>query len=120
MSDKHKSEIISVIDIGTTKIIVLIAEYDLRQNIISKVIGFGESHSDGLKRGVVVDINKTIKSITSAVENAEQQAGIEISHAFVGISGDHISSLNYSGVTSINTNSQNQAIGHAITSEDIE
>ena len=120
MSDKHTNEIISVIDIGTTKIIVLIAEYDLRQNIISKVIGFGESHSDGLKRGVVVDINKTIQSITSAVESAEQQAGMEISHAFVGISGDHISSLNYSGVTSINTNSQNQAIGHSITSEDIE
>ena len=120
MSDKHKNEIISVIDIGTTKIIVLMAEYDLQQNIISKVIGFGESHSDGLKRGVVVDINKTIQSITNAVESAEQQAGMEISHAFVGISGDHISSLNYSGVTSINTNSQNQAIGHAITSEDIQ
>ena len=120
MSDKYKNEIISVIDIGTTKIIVLIAEYDLEQNKISKVIGFGDSNSDGLKRGVVVDISKTIKSITNAVESAEKQAGFEISHAFVGISGDHISSLNYSGVTSINSNSQNQAVGHSITHEDIE
>ena len=120
MSDKYKNEIISVIDIGTTKIIVLIAEYDLEQNKISKVIGFGDSYADGLKRGVVVDISKTIKSITDAVESAEKQAGFEISHAFVGISGDHISSLNYSGVTSINSNSQNQAVGHSITYEDIE
>ena len=120
MSDKYKNEIITVIDIGTTKIIVLIAEYDLEKNKIIKVLGFGDSYSDGLKRGVVVDIGKTINSITNAVESAEKQAGFEISHAFVGISGDHISSLNYSGVTSINSNSQNQAIGHSITYEDIE
>ena len=120
MSDKYKNEIITVIDIGTTKIIVLIAEYDLEKNNIIKVLGFGDSCSDGLKRGVVVDIGKTINSITNAVESAEKQAGFEISHAFVGISGDHISSLNYSGVTSINPNSQNQAIGHSITYEDIE
>ena len=120
MSDKYKNEIITVIDIGPTKIIVLIAEYDLEKNKIIKVLGFGDSHSDGLKRGVVVDISKTINSITNAVESAEKQAGFEISHAFVGISGDHISSLNYSGVTSINSNSQNQAIGHSITYEDIE
>ena len=120
MSDKYKNEIITVIDIGTTKIIVLIAEYDLEKNNIIKVLGFGDSYSDGLKRGVVVDIGKTINSITNAVESAEKQAGFEVSHAFVGISGDHISSLNYSGVTSINSNSQNQAIGHSITYEDIE
>tara|TARA_Y100001970_G_scaffold58394_1_gene74119 strand:- start:26 stop:1288 length:1263 start_codon:yes stop_codon:yes gene_type:complete len=120
MSDKYKNEIITVIDIGTTKIIVLIAEYNLEKNKIIKVLGFGDSYSDGLKRGVVVDISKTINSITNAVESAEKQAGFEISHAFVGISGDHISSLNYSGVTSINPNSQNQAIGHSITYEDIE
>jgi cell division protein FtsA len=120
MADKNTNEIISVIDIGTTKIIVLVAEYNLEKNKISKIIGFGESYSDGLKRGVVVDISKTINSITLAVESAEKQSGFEISHAFIGISGDHISSLNYSGVTSINANSQNQAIGHSITNEDIE
>lgn len=120
MNNQSKNEIISVIDIGTTKIIVLIAEYNLENNQISKVIGFGESKSNGLKRGVVVDINKTIKSITKAVESAEEKAGFEISNAFVGISGDHITSLNYSGVTSINSNNQNQAVGHSITDDDIE
>ena len=120
MNNQSKNEIISVIDIGTTKIIVLIAEYDLENNQISKVIGFGDSKSDGLKRGVVVDISKTIESITKAVESAEEKAGFEISNAFVGISGDHITSLNYSGVTSINSNNQNQAVGHSITDDDIE
>lgn len=120
MNNQSKNEIISVIDIGTTKIIVLIAEYNLENNQIHKVIGFGDSKSDGLKRGVVVDISKTIKSITKAVESAEEKAGFEISNAFVGISGDHITSLNYSGVTSINSNNQNQAVGHSITDDDIE
>lgn len=120
MNNHSKNEIISVIDIGTTKIIVLIAEYDLENNQISKVIGFGDSKSHGLKRGVVVDISKTIESITKAVESAEEKAGFEISNAFVGISGDHITSLNYSGVTSINSNNQNQAVGHSITDDDIE
>ena len=120
MNNQSKNEIISVIDIGTTKIIALIAEYNLENNQISKVIGFGESKSDGLKRGVVIDISKTIKSITKAVESAEEKAGFEISNAFVGISGDHITSLNYSGVTSINSNNQNQAVGHSITDDDIE
>ena len=120
MNNHSKNEIISVIDIGTTKIIALIAEYNLENNQIHKVIGFGDSKSDGLKRGVVVDISKTIKSITKAVESAEEKAGFEISNAFVGISGDHITSLNYSGVTSINSNNQNQAVGHSITDDDIE
>ena len=120
MNNQSKNEIISVIDIGTTKIIALIAEYNLENNQISKLIGFGDSKSDGLKRGVVVDISKTIKSITKAVESAEEKAGFEISNAFVGISGDHITSLNYSGVTSINSNNQNQAVGHSITDDDIE
>ena len=120
MNNHSKNEIISVIDIGTTKIIVLIAEYNLENNQIHKVIGFGDSKSDGLKRGVVVDISKTIKSISKAVESAEEKAGFEISNAFVGISGDHITSLNYSGVTSINSNNQNQAVGHSITDDDIE
>jgi len=120
MSDTNKDKIVTVIDIGTTKIVVLVAKYNTVENKISKIVGLGDSISDGLNRGVVVDITKTIKSVTKAVEMAEEQAGIEISEAFVGISGDHISSLNYSGVTSINSGNQNQALGNSITNEDIE
>ena len=120
MNDINKDKIVTVIDIGTTKIVVLVAEFNTEANKINKIIGLGDSISDGLNRGVVVDITKTINSVTKAVEIAEEQSGIEISEAFVGISGDHISSLNYSGVTSIQSGNQNQAIGNSITNEDIE
>ena len=95
MSDKVNSTIISVLDIGTTKIIALIAEYDLEKNKIIKVIGFGESDSNGLQRGVVVNIRETIKSITCAIEKAENQSNMEIDSVFVGISGDHVRGINY-------------------------
>ena len=117
---ENNNEIISVIDIGTTKIIVLISEYNLEESKISKIIGFGEHLSDGLRNGVVVDINKTIKSITNAIGEAEQQANFQIDSAFVGISGSHIKGINYSGVASINSKSQPQAIGHSISKDDIK
>ena len=117
---ENNNEIISVIDIGTTKIIVLISEYNLEESKISKIIGFGEHLSDGLRNGVVVDINKTIKSITNAIGEAEQQAKFQIDSAFVGISGSHIKGINYSGVASINSKSQPQAIGHSISKDDIK
>ena len=113
-------EVINVIDIGTTKIIVLIADYDLQKNKIINIKGFGEAPSKGLKRGVVVDINKTTNSIKTAIEIAEKQANTEILNIFVGISGDHIKGINYSGVTSINPNKIPQALGHSITKEDIK
>ena len=120
MSDKINSTIISVLDIGTTKIIALIAEYDLEKNKIIKIIGFGESNSNGLQRGVVVNIRETIKSITNAIEKAEEQSKIEIDSVFVGISGDHVRGINYSGVASINSSSVPQAIGHSISKTDIK
>ena len=103
MSEQNNNQIISIIDIGTTKIIALIADYDIEENKINKIIGFGESESNGLKSGVVVNIRDTIKSITKAVESAEEQAEIEMNEVFVGISGNHIKGMNYSGVAPINS-----------------
>jgi len=117
---ENNYEIISAIDIGTTKIIVLIAEYNLEESKLVNIIGFGEHPSEGLRSGVVVDIGKTIKSITSAINTAEEQANFEIDSAFVGISGNHIKGINYSGIASINPKSQPQAVGHSISEEDIK
>ena len=103
MNEQNKNQIISVIDIGTTKIIALIANYDIVENKIKAILGFGESKSNGLNRGVVVNIRDTIKSITKAVESAEEQADIEMTEVFVGISGNHIKGMNYSGVAPINS-----------------
>jgi len=121
MNENNKNQIISVIDIGTTKIIALIADYDLDKNKINKIIGFGESESNGLKSGVVVNIKDTIKSITKAVEAAEEQTdGIQMTEVFVGISGNHIKGMNYSGVAPIHSSNSIQAIGHSIDKDDID
>ena len=116
MDDK---KIISGIDIGTTKIAVVIAEWNKINNEIS-ILGVGESPSNGLKKGIVVNMNQTVKSINEALSLAEKQADIEVNSAFVGITGDHIKGINYSGVITISKTNNRQAMGQEITSRDID
>ena len=92
-------EPIVAIDVGTTKICVLVAQQVGPEKI--EIIGIGKSSSDGLRKGVVVDINKTVISIKKAVEEAELMAGIKIETASIGISGSHIQSINSQGVVPI-------------------
>lgn len=87
------------IDIGTTKICVIIAQQLDGDRM--EVLGMGKAPSHGLKKGVVVDIAKTIHSIKRAVQEAELMAGIKVESAYIGISGAHISSLNSQGVVPI-------------------
>ncbi len=93
-----KENIITSIDIGTTKICVLVA---CKMGDQIDIIGIGKSPSHGLKKGVVVDVAKTINSITTAVKEAEMMAGFPIEAAYIGISGAHISSINSTGMASI-------------------
>ncbi len=93
-----KDQIIASIDIGTTKICVLIARKIGDQ---LEIIGIGKSPSHGLKKGVVVDVAKTINSINLAVKEAEMMAGIPIEGAYIGISGGHVSAVNSEGVVPI-------------------
>ena len=86
-----KENVITSIDIGTTKICVLVAR---KMGDQIEIIGIGKSPSHGLQKGVVVDIAKTINSISIAVKEAEMMAGIPIESAYIGISGAHISSVN--------------------------
>ena len=116
MEDK---KIISGIDIGTTKIAVVIAEWDKINDEIS-ILGVGESPSYGLKKGIVVNMDQTVKSINEAISLAEKQADIEVNSAFVGITGDHIKGINYSGVITISKTNNRQAMGQEITSRDID
>lgn len=87
------------IDIGTTKICVIIAQQLDADRI--EVLGMGKAPSHGLKKGVVVDIAKTIHSIKRAVQEAELMAGIPVESAYIGISGAHIHSLNSQGLVPI-------------------
>lgn len=96
---KPNKNLIVALDIGTSKIAALVGEVSEDNQI--QVVGFGSHPSRGLKRGVVVNIESTVQSVQRALEEAELMAGCEIHSAYVGISGDHISSLNSHGIVAI-------------------
>ncbi|MBD3231447.1 cell division protein FtsA [Candidatus Dependentiae bacterium] len=99
-------DIVSVIDIGTTKICVLIATQDSDGKL--DLIGFGQHPSYGLKKGVIVNVTKTVDSLKKAIKQAENMSGIQIDTVAVGISGGHINSLNSTGVVAIKNKDINQ------------
>jgi len=95
-----KNQIISAIDIGTTKITTLIATLGVETDKVS-VIGVATEPAKGLRKSQIVDIDETIESITQSVESAERMAGYTISSSLVSISGAHIESLNSKGVVAV-------------------
>lgn len=103
---KTFSNIIVSIDIGTTKICVLIARKISNDQV--EVLGIGRAPSHGLSKGVVVDIAKTVSSIKQAVDEAQLMAECEIESAYIGVSGAHIQSFNSSGAVPIKRSSVGQ------------
>jgi len=94
-----KRKIVTGLDIGTTKICALIAEIGGENNI--EIIGIGLAPSNGLRKGIVVDIDKTSHAIKSAIQKAERMAGQKVDSAYVGIAGSHIKSINSHGVVAV-------------------
>ncbi|MCK5632150.1 cell division protein FtsA [bacterium] len=99
MANVFSGRTITAIDIGTTKICVLVANQIDKNNI--EVLGVGKAPSDGLRKGVVVDVARTISSIRQAVKEAELMSGHTIESAYIGISGAHIQSINSHGAVPI-------------------
>jgi cell division protein FtsA len=93
-----KEELVIGLDIGTTKICVIVA--DRTENGID-IVGIGTHPSRGLRKGVVVDIDATVDSIKNAVEEAELMADCEITSVFAGIAGSHIRGFNSHGVVAV-------------------
>ncbi len=93
------SEIIVALDVGTSKVAVLVGEIKPDQSV--EVIGVGQASSTGLKEGVVVDIGATVDSIREAIHEAEEMADVDIKSVYVGISGKHIRGINSHGVVAI-------------------
>src|SRR5256884_9461905 len=91
--------VLVAIDIGTTKVCVLIGEAGRAGGV--DVIGIGQAPSDGLRKGVVVDIDRTVQSVAAAVDGAERLSGLKVRSAFVGISGSHIGSQNPKGMVAV-------------------
>lgn len=105
VSKRYVPKIAAGLDIGTTKICVLIASKDSPESNL-KILGIGITESEGLNRGVVVNIDRTVKAIRNAVEQAEQQAGVKVEEVIVGIAGDHIESFQTRGIVSISNPTQ--------------
>jgi cell division protein FtsA len=87
------------LDIGTTKVCAVIGEYN--ENGLLEITGVGVSPSFGLRRGVVINIESTLKSVTAAVEAAELMSGREVQNVFTGIAGGHIEGINSRGVVAV-------------------
>jgi cell division protein FtsA len=87
------------LDIGTSKIVVIVAEVLPEGGF--DVIGIGQHPSKGLKKGVVVNIEATVNSIHRAIEEAELMANVKISEVITGIAGSHIKSFNSHGMVAI-------------------
>ncbi len=94
-NDMETSEIIVGLDIGTTKIAAIVGRRNEKGKI--EVLGFGRTESIGVKRGVVSNIENTVQSIKTAIDQASQASGVEIKYVNVGIAGQHIKSLQHRG-----------------------
>ena len=87
------------LDIGSTKICVVVAEVE--DDGTPKITGLGSSPSQGLKRGVVINVEKTVQSIRTAIEEAQEISGTRIGAVYAGIAGDHIRSVNTRAVVAV-------------------
>lgn len=103
MGKKTDNRLIVGLDIGTSKVVVIVGEISPEEDEI-EIVGIGSNQSRGLKKGVVVNIESTVHSIQRAVEEAELMAGCEIHSVFTGIAGSHIRSLNSHGIVAIRNN----------------
>lgn len=90
-----RNETIAGLDIGTTKTCAVVAT-STPTGI--DIIGVGEAPSSGLRKGVITDLEETVRSIEAATERAERMAGVHISHVYVGVTGEHVTSTNNRGV----------------------
>ncbi len=96
-----KQNIIAGLDIGSSKISVIVANTLHGSSQKIGVIGVGHAPAEGLRAGVVVDINQTAEAIRKAISNAELMAGVKIDSVCVGISGTHIIGQTSHGVVSV-------------------
>ena len=104
---KENKDLIVGLDIGTSKIVAIVAEIAADGTL--NVIGLGTQPSRGLKKGVVVNIEATTASIQRVLEEAELMANCRITEVYTGVAGSHIRSLNSSGMVAIKEKEVTQA-----------
>lgn len=96
---RDNKDLIVALDIGTSKVVAVVAEVLPEGRF--EVLGLGQHESMGMRKGVVVNIEATVNSIQRALEEAELMADCKIGGVYTGVSGSHIASLNSSGMVAI-------------------
>ena len=96
---KEYKDLVVGLDIGTSKVMVVVAE--VLPGAELKLAGFGIAPSNGLKRGVVVNIDATVQSIQMALKEAELMADCKIARVYTGITGSHIRGMNSHGMVAV-------------------
>jgi len=99
VSEIENRDVVVGLDIGTTKICVIVGKKTPEGEV--KIIGIGQTPSKGLRKGVVINIDEAVLSIKRAVAYAERMSGVKIDSVYTGIAGGHIRSYNSSGVVAI-------------------
>ncbi|HAK46711.1 MAG TPA: cell division protein FtsA, partial [Spirochaeta sp.] len=92
-------DLIVGLDIGTTKVCAVIGEINETGRI--EIVGIGTAASDGLRKGVVINIESTLKAVTKAIEAAEMMSGREVASVITGIAGAHVEGINSRGVVAV-------------------
>src|SRR5258708_5953560 len=92
-------EIVVGIDVGTTKVCTLVGRVQDEKSV--RIIGVGIEPSEGIRKGVIVDLAAATTAITHSVEKAEQTSGLEITSALVSLAGAHVSSVNSRGAVAV-------------------
>lgn len=92
-------EILVGIDVGTTKVCTLVGRVEEGKSV--RIIGVGIEPSDGIRKGVIVDLAAATQAITRSTQRAEQTSGLEITSALVSLAGAHVSSINSRGAVAI-------------------
>ena len=109
-----REDIVVGLDIGTSKIAVIIGNTWQGTPEKIEIIGVGKAPSEGLRKGVVVDMDLTTAAIRQAVEAAELMAGVEIGSVYAGIAGGHITGQTSNGLVAVSGE------GHEITQSDVD
>jgi len=107
-------ETVVSLDIGSVWVRAVICERDTDGSL--KIIGVGSQPSTGLRKGVVVNIEATLRAVASAIEDAEMMSGLEVSDCWAGIGGNHINGINSRGVVGVSgkkTSTREREIGQA-------
>jgi cell division protein FtsA len=95
---------LAAIDVGTTKVCTIMGDVDTEGGL--RVLGVGVAPSQGLQKGLVVNVNEAKQAIRESIRKAERTVGYKLESAYVGVTGRHISSVNNRGVIAITRNDQ--------------